>query len=308
MKRLVWFLPLLFLLACDKVPPRVPPPVPDCVLNSPVVMTNTATSNSRKVLLEDYTGHTCGNCPRAAEEVERLLALYQGKVVALANHVSTTFAAPRKGYREDFRNPASTEWDGFFKMSATGLPQGGVNRMKVDGQYAMLYSAWKTVIPTALDAPQLAKIDLTTTYDPTQKLLNVKAKTTFLSDLPYEVSLIIVLTQDEIISNQTDYKPPVGAEVDPAEPDRVTDYKFDHIVIGSINGTWGDPVKLPPVNGIVPSPAKGDTVTILKNCNLVNRCFNQTELCVDDNHVNVVAFLYNTATREVVQVEKLKIR
>ncbi len=300
MKKLIWFLPLLLLMGCDKVPPRVPPPTPDCVLNNPVVMTNTATSNSRKILLEDYTGHTCGNCPRAAEEVERLVVEYKDKLIVIANHVSITFAAPRKGYREDFRNPASTEWDGYLKMSATGLPQGGVNRMKVNGQYAMLYSAWKTVIPTALNSPQLARIDLTTTYDPSQKLLNVKTKTTFLADLPYDVSLIILLTQDGIIANQTDYKPPVGSEVDPAEPDRRTDYEFDHMVIGSINGTWGDLVKS--------SPSKGDTLTIEKNCNILNRCFYLDEVCVNDEHVNVVAFLYNNSTREVIQAEKIKIK
>ena len=300
MKTFVWCLPVLFLMACDKIPPRVPPPAPDCVLNTPVVMTNTATNNSRKILLEDYTGHTCGNCPRAAEEVERLLGEYNDKIVVIANHVSVTFAAPRKGYREDFRNPASTEWDGFFKMSATGLPQGGVNRMKVNGQYAMLYSAWKTVVPAALDAPQAARIDLTTTYDAAQKLLNVKAKTTFLTNLPYDVSLVILLTQDKIVGNQTDYRPPTGSAVDPAEPDKRTDYEFNHIVIGSINGTWGDVVKS--------SPSKGDTITIQKNCNVINRCFYQNDVCVSDDHVNVVAFLYNNATREVVQVEKLKIR
>jgi len=26
----------------------------------------------RKIFLEDYTGHKCGNCPRAAEKVEEL--------------------------------------------------------------------------------------------------------------------------------------------------------------------------------------------------------------------------------------------
>ena len=63
----------LLLVSCDKIetPNQKPPAVYNCI--SPltqIVKTNTTTSNFRKVLLEDYTGHTCPNCPRAAESAE----------------------------------------------------------------------------------------------------------------------------------------------------------------------------------------------------------------------------------------------
>jgi thiol-disulfide isomerase/thioredoxin len=35
----------------------------------------------KKVLLEDYTGHTCGNCPRAAEKADELKETYQNQLL-----------------------------------------------------------------------------------------------------------------------------------------------------------------------------------------------------------------------------------
>ena len=40
----------------------------------------------KKILLEDYTGHKCGNCPRAAEKAEELKAIYDDQLVSIAVH------------------------------------------------------------------------------------------------------------------------------------------------------------------------------------------------------------------------------
>src|SRR4051812_17310300 len=101
--------------ACDKIkrPDQRPPQVYHCIDTlHQVIKTNTLTSNFRKVLLEDYTGHQCVNCPRAAEAAETLAIQYGNKLVVLANHVSD-FANPNKdpnasAYKEDFKNIAST--------------------------------------------------------------------------------------------------------------------------------------------------------------------------------------------------------
>src|SRR4051812_25265537 len=40
----------------------------------------------KKILVEDYTGHKCGNCPAAARELARLDSIYPGKVIPMAVH------------------------------------------------------------------------------------------------------------------------------------------------------------------------------------------------------------------------------
>lgn len=313
MKKLFTFLPLLLVFAsCDKVtqPNQNPPAVTGCIGNGPttIVMSNSLTSNYRKVLLEDFTGHTCPNCPRAAEAADALIATYQSSLVVIANHVSVTFAAPRRDssftYREDFRNSASTAWDVFLGMSNAGLPKGCVNRMG-SSNYAQNYSAWSSMIPFALNKPQVAKLDITSKYDISNHYLNVSVKTTFKTALDTSVKMIILLTQDSIIAQQKDGAPPVGAVVGTDDPGMRLYYRFDNIVIGALNGDWGGLVKKSPIT-------LNDTVTVSSSCYLVDKCFTTVpkNVCLNDRHIYVVAFIYTDSDkiRQVLQVEKLKIR
>jgi len=301
MKKLI-FVPLIILalISCDKVPPRIPPPIPDCVIDSAimVVNSNTLTSNTRKVLLEDYTGHTCGNCPRAAEKAEELVGIYKSKLVVLANHVSKTFAAPKGKYLEDFRDATATEWDAFFGMSGAGLPKGTVNRVLISGAYPQNYGSWATNVQTELNKPQTVKLDVYTTYDPGQKLLNLRVFTTFKTALAFNVNLSMVLVYDSVVTNQTDYTPPPGATV--VDGDRRPDYLFEHIMVKPLNGTWGQLVKASPI-------AANDTATIRKDCNLSTKCFLTDQVCTDHNRMSLVVFAYNESTKEILQVEKVKL-
>ncbi len=300
-KIIISFIGTLFITSCDKIPPRIPPPPPDCVLNAPIVKTNTLTSGTRKVLLEDFTGHTCGNCPPAGAKAEELYKSYNGNLIVVANHVSKTFAAPKTtAYFEDFRDPASTDWDVFFSMSPAGLPRGTVNRVLIGGdKYPQPYSTWEGHVLEEISKPQSVKLDITTKYDPTQKLLNVKVLTKFIAPYSANVNLIMVLTQDSIISDQTDYDPPSGSVV--VDHDRRPDYRFDHIMVKSLNGSWGQLIKAAPI-------AANDTITTIKDCNIASKCFYKDQICTNDNHLYLVVFACNDITKEVLQVEKLKIR
>ena len=282
MKKLILLIPIFFLFThCDKVPPRIPPPPPECVLNTPVVNTNTATSNSRKVLLEDYTGHTCGNCPTAAKKAEEILASHEDNVIVLANHVSAQFGEPKKNYYEDFRDPASTAWDEEFDMSSVGLPCGTVNRIKAP-TYRLGYSAWEGYIETQLAKPQTVKLDVTTTYDQTQKLLRVKVLATFKTAFTSNVSLQMVLVQDSIIGPQTDYSAPSG---------KTSNYRWDHMTVKAINGTWGQNLKT--------APKKNDTVSVIKDCFTAHKTFMNegwpyaNPKTTNDRHLSVVVFAFD---------------
>jgi hypothetical protein len=221
-------------------------------------------------------------------------------VIVLANHVSDQYAKPLNDtlYREDFRNSTSNEWNTTFSISTVGLPNGMVNRME---PFAKGISSWSTFIPVALRKAQQAKLDVTTSYDVSQKLLNVKVKTTFLEDLSINTRLVMVLTQDSIIGQQKDYSPPSNVELNEPGGDIRMKYKFDHLVIGAINGTWGEVIKTAPVQ-------KNDTVTVFSECNLLSRCFYKDVVCINDRHISLVVFLYNSDSKEIIQAEKVKIR
>ena len=92
------------------------------------------------ILIEDYTGHTCGNCPGAAIIAHDLKESHNGRVIIASVHASpgSGFQEPNEPddpdypmYSHDFRTPAGEDYvadiDGFI-----GNPMGMVNR-KLDG-------------------------------------------------------------------------------------------------------------------------------------------------------------------------------
>jgi hypothetical protein len=295
-----------FVASCDKVQHPNPHEFDnqDCKQNNPILKNNFTVSSYRKILVEDYTGHYCGNCPTAAVKAESLIATYGSSVVVLANHVSDQFAKPNRDtsstkFVEDFRNEASTEWDATFGMSSAGLPKGAINRIQKP-TYPQNPGVWSSLVPIELAKPQSVKLDVSTSYDPGKRILDVKVKSTFLANIAADVYVNFVLTQDSIISDQKDYALPASQALDPEDPDRRINYRFDHIVVKSLNGTWGDLLKK--------SPAVGDTASISRTCFSVNKCFYKSLICINDKQMSLVVFAYNSTTKEILQVEKIKIR
>ena len=83
MKRL--FLPILglfiFFGSCDVI---------DGPVNEDFVIdTSGGSSFDKAVLLIDFTGHKCGNCPTAGETAKMIESSFGDKVIVVASHVGT---------------------------------------------------------------------------------------------------------------------------------------------------------------------------------------------------------------------------
>jgi hypothetical protein len=94
-----------------------------------------------------------------------------------------------------------------------------------------------------------------------------------------------VFTEDSIVGPQKDYT---------KNPDIVHEYEFMHMLRGSINGSWGADLKAAPIK------YQDSIMTSYPNFVLDTKFV--------DKNVSVVAFVYDAVTREVLQVEKVKIR
>ncbi len=293
---------IMVFAACDKVknPNQNPNTNSNCVVTPNIVKTNSLTSGYRKVLVEDYTGHTCGNCPKAARFIENieLTASFKDSMIVMAVHAGGAggFAEPNMpDYPDEFRNEASNDWDVFLGMSVAGFPKVLVNRTPASPQ---AYSALNTLIPLNVRKPQSAKLDVTTYLDTAKLLLNVDVKTTFKMAYTNSVKLVLTMLEDSIIAHQKDYLPPVGTVVSTSDPDLTLFYVFNNMNRGAINGSWGDLVKAGPI-------AVNDTVTKKYTCFKVNS-YNGSKKSI--KNMSVLAFVYDDITKEILQAEKIKIK
>lgn len=244
----------------------------------------------RKVLVEDYTGHKCGNCPRAAEALAALEAsTFDGfQIVPIAVHAGSYANVNPPTFPTNFTSAAGTAWDTQFNISlGAGNPNGMVNRVDYGkSNFIKAYSTWGPTSSAMDTTPAKFQITISNLYDTASKKLTTTVTSKALKSLSGTFNLTVVLTEDSIIAEQEDYSLPVGHQI-------ISNYVFNHVLRGAINSTWGDPV----YSGNI---SNGQTVT--------KTYFNFSLASYKAKNCHVIAFIYDANSSsptyyEVMQVE-----
>jgi hypothetical protein len=264
----------------------------------------------RKVLIEDYTGHLCGNCPFAAGVINNTLhPLYGDTVIAVGVHASpgnqfTETCPPATypqgafapAYSEDFRTVAGQAWLSFFSVSSN--PKGMVSRLGYPATHVKSPTAWATATATIAGDPADVGIQIINTYNSTYGELKVCVKTTYLSALTGTYYLSVLLVEDSIHAWQEDYTLPNT----PPLYYNDTNYIHRHVMRGAINSDFGVQLNTAPV-------AAGDTArnSYLINLNSLPSTINTTNPVLNASRCSVVAFVYDNATKEILQAEEAEV-
>ncbi|MCX6140976.1 MAG: Omp28-related outer membrane protein [Candidatus Kapabacteria bacterium] len=224
----------LIVISCDVVDaPYLKNPIDpsDTLLKdtSDVVVRTGAVQN---VLLEDYTGHTCGNCPAAADVAKEIVKKNPGRVLVLAVHCSDQFAAPQlPDYPYDFRTIVGTTLDATFRNSRAGLPNGLVNRTKYDSKFILSQNSWDPATTAQLALSPKMGLDLSHTYHADKRTIVATVKAEYFAQGEPDYSVVVFIIENGIVQDQTDYR---------FTPSHIEDYDFEHVLRASMNGTWGD--------------------------------------------------------------------
>jgi hypothetical protein len=281
------------IFSCDKLEaPFVIPNEPVDTSACPVPDFPAVTAHYKRAFLEDYTGHTCVNCPRAALIAGDLKEQYQDSLVVIAVHAGF-YAKPSSGdpvWAYDFRTPAGTEWDNFFKVGAIGNPNGMVSRKGYpDNQQVLSPSAWANAVKNTVAEAPVMDLQLIAEYDIDGDKLCIHTKTTFLQTISgRSLNISVIITEDSIVQAQKNNDAAVGSTPN------ILDYVHMHVMRGAVNGIWGTPVLLkantsssPVIESFKTSFAGLNINTMVsKNC-------------------RVIAFVYDTETKEVLQVAEV---
>lgn len=263
--------------SCDKIdPPYFKPGIVD---TAKIKSGDTV----KNVLLEDYTGHGCVNCPGAAELAHVLRdSVYGQRLIIVAVHAgffaSPQFFGPLFNY--DFNTDAGTAWDNFYAISTThGNPNGLVDRSDDQGGIVLSPAKWDDAVRDRVQNEFQAKITIENNFNSSSNTLNSKIQTEFQTDLQGSYLLLACIVQDNIIAPQKDENVDGGID---------TTYVHMNALRGSMNGQWGENLTNNPSGGAVYeksySQIFGDD-WVPENC-------------------RVVAFVYDEATKAVIQVDE----
>ncbi len=250
----------------------------------------------KKVLIEDFTGHLCPNCPDAARELEAIHDIYGDQIIGIAIHASTTFAKPYHssqgpGFQYDFRTNWGDNWDAFYAISEAGLPKGMINRIGFQNDLHKLgKDEWASTVALELQKEVDFKISITADTNTITILSSVE------NDIVNNYNLAICLTESNIINWQKDGQ------------NNVEDYQHNHVLRTVI---YDDKLSNQETlqNGEVLENSFEINLADLEQYN-INYSANTAQFGNGNaggwnmNNLSVVAYIYNNITKEVVQVEE----
>ncbi|MEI7594709.1 MAG: Omp28 family outer membrane lipoprotein [Bacteroidota bacterium] len=262
--------------ACDKI-------------NEPFVENNSNTAVDttkvyKKILVEDFTGHHCINCPAAHRVLQGLHDQYGERIIGVAIHYGSFASATNwasSGYTYNFKTPEGTEIGSNFLVSST--PTGMINRRMYNSSILINKDDWGSLVNELLPEEAKAKIEITNTYIAADSSLSCAIKSAFLADVSEGLSLVAYLVEDSIVKPQLDGE---------ASPEDVLSYTHRHVLRGTLNSTWGE--------AISPTTA-GSSTTKTYTFSFKNKDFVPSKCAV-------VAYLMNTASKaDIIQVEMAKV-
>lgn len=175
---------------------------------------------ARRVLIQEFTGQGCINCPQGAALVHSLQEQYPGSIVAVNLHPENTqYTRPMGGLK--LTSPVATAYYAQYRPSM--LPAA-----VIDGASPVTnVSTWTDAILTALSREAPADLELSTEYDAATRELKVTYTTHFNNIYESPLAINIWVMENGIVGPQYS-----GSNI-------VRDYVHNHVLRTSLTGDWG---------------------------------------------------------------------
>ena len=249
----------------------------------------------KKILIEDFTGHKCQNCPDASKEIKAIQNLYPNQVIALAIHVSS-FAKPNplgNPYDYDFRTKWGNEIDNLFEISNEGLPAGMVNRVNyLDDNHRMGKDEWANAVNLELKKSIDFRIHTSCSNN------NINILVEVINSIENTHNIFVCLAENNVINYQQD-----GSLT-------IEDYEHEHVLRSVIideslsnEGEFN--------TGDIIEKSYSIDIDALENFNITQSLNlpngNGNAGGWDENNLTVITYVYNTVSKEIVQVEEVSL-
>lgn len=274
MNRIFTFLlfAILFTSACTENMPVIA--CLSCDDNGPIVIE----PQDRKVVIEEFTGVRCVNCPAGSAEIQNLISVYGERLIAVSIHAGF-YANPYPESQYDFSTPEGDNLEDFLGIPI-GYPTGVIDRKLFSGESDLQLEgtpSWGGYIAQELDNDVKITLEITNQWDSNTRKLTIGVEGGAIEAIGEEVRLTIMILESDIKDTQLT---PGG---------KVQDYNHKHVLRKAVTAYNGDVV--------ASSLNEGDFVN-------EEYSFTLPQDWVEDN-CTVVAFFHNGGSnKEILQADE----
>jgi len=280
--------------ACDKIDNPVEivnvQNIPENI-NDTLFFTDSVMVTQKQVLLEDFTGHKCVNCPEAAFAAHQWAEDFNHRLVIYAIHAGYQAEPDETGlYTTDFRCPTGDELFNYFNQPFN--PSAPVDRVEYNGNLILYYigGGWEAAVNTEMAKENVINMKVKNTYYPNKKSVLINISSTILQPLEGKYKIVVYIVEDHIIAAQKNNTPDIGPEPD------WEDYDHRNVLRDAVNGTFGNYISN---DGTI---AEGETYS-----NEFYYTIND-EWLTDTTDLNIIVYIFNEESGEILQVAELEVK
>jgi hypothetical protein len=246
---------------------------------------------TKRVLLEEYTGMRCQNCPAAARMAEAIKEQYGENIIQVNVHTGNNARPVGSTFREDFRCEAGLAYAADVADFGGGLddhPKAMIDRaVSYLDSKGLPRDLWAGSVAQQIVKTTPVEITLNTAWDEATKTVTLTTNIEAVADYSEQLALQLWLVEDSIVAPQLD-----GSDV-------ISDYVHRHVLRASINGIWGENLE---------NIEKG-TIFAKPTSYLIPEKFNTGQIQPTNyDHCYIVAFVYRVSDKSIVQVNEIKVK
>jgi len=202
------------------------------VLDSVFTVSPVPSTQSHNVLIEDFTGQSCANCPTAHTTIQNLENTYPGHINAISYYLyGGPQTYPPGTATNDFRD-SSGYWVNFdFYGNQGSLPAGGIDRLQdANGAIISDYTLWPGNVASQIPVADSVNLLVESSWNSISGQATIKATVIWLKQMTSKQYLSIAVVEDSMYDVQDD-----GISSDPH-------YLFNDVCRGMVTKFTGDGV------------------------------------------------------------------
>lgn len=224
-------------VSCEKeIGPVINFDVPGAQATDTTFQAAVETSTPKRVLIEEFTGVTCTNCPAGHRAIKTMMDANPGLISAIGYQpFNIAQANPASETRTDNRTQKATDLGKSFG-GIPFLPSATFNRVPEGGEFLRARPYWTAMLANRLQETAPLNMTLTSDYDAGSRELKVTVRMAYTAEVATRHRLTVALTENDIIDAQE--------ESLPGSPQIVThpDYQHEHVFRDFLSSVTGDNV------------------------------------------------------------------
>lgn len=176
---------------------------------------------AKRVLIEDFTGQRCINCPNAALTIEQLQEDYGTDNVIAVGIYSGPFGKTPLGVPYSLTTDTGDNY--FDYWGVQDQPSAMIDRHGV----ISTYQTWSTLVRDAIQQEASLILDATCTYDDDSRTASIQVNASGVNDINGKIQVWLIEDSITDVQLMPDGKPN-------------QQYVHNHVFRTTVNGLWGD--------------------------------------------------------------------